>query len=482
MNLILYIVAFFEGFTTLSVEIMSIRNSIAIVGSNSISTSIILGIILLALSYGYYRGGVFASKNNPEIIKRKIYINLLIASIFYTFVSFPFENLFLSYLLSLNIGYFLPIFIGVSVLFILPVFLASQTIPLLSELIDDDKKAVIIGKLLFFSTVGSFLGSVVTSLIFFSYIGVEKAIVVNGIILAILALVTYLQFDKKAISAKWIFFNFLYIGILLGLFFFDFSRFWPKNTVYSYSSEYNDITVLDDNTTRLFMMNGSHSSGIDVATGKSYFGYIQKITDIIDQEKPKKILIIGAAGFSLPQDIAKRDYVEKVDVCDIDGSLDVIAEKYFLHEKLHPKIIFYKESARYFVNEKIRNNEKYDFIFIDAYNGKISIPSELLTKDFFDSIKKISSGSVSMNVILDVARESMFFKKLSNTLLSSFGKFYHKGVSGIGISFYDNFIYINHPSQNYIELNTYPYIWLYSDNQNTLEIDKYNLFYTQHLN
>lgn len=202
MNLILYIVAFFEGFTTLSVEIMSIRNSIAIVGSNSISTSIILGIILLALSYGYYRGGVFASKNNPEIIKRKIYINLLIASIFYTFVSFPFENLFLSYLLSLNIGYFLPIFIGVSVLFILPVFLASQTIPLLSELIDDDKKAVIIGKLLFFSTVGSFLGSVVTSLIFFSYIGVEKAIVVNGIILAILALVTYLQFDKKIISAK----------------------------------------------------------------------------------------------------------------------------------------------------------------------------------------------------------------------------------------------------------------------------------------
>lgn len=197
MNFILYIVAFLEGFTTLSVEIMSIRNSVAIVGSNSISTSIILGIILLALSYGYYRGGVFASQNKPEAIKKKIYQNLLIASIFYTFVSFPLENQLLSYLLSLNIGYFLPIFIGVSVLFILPVFLASQTIPLLSELIDDDKKAVIIGKLLFFSTVGSFMGSVVTSLVFFSYIGVEKSIVMNGLILAMLALVIYYQFDKK---------------------------------------------------------------------------------------------------------------------------------------------------------------------------------------------------------------------------------------------------------------------------------------------
>ncbi len=202
MNLILYIVAFLEGFTTLSVEIMSIRNSVAIVGSNSISTSIILGIILLALSYGYYRGGVFASQNKPEVIKKKVYQNLLIASIFYTFVSFPLENQLLSYLLSLNIGYFLPIFIGVSVLFILPVFLASQTIPLLSELIDDDKKAVIIGKLLFFSTVGSFMGSVVTSLVFFSYIGVEKSIVMNGLILAVLALVIYYQFDKKIFSTR----------------------------------------------------------------------------------------------------------------------------------------------------------------------------------------------------------------------------------------------------------------------------------------
>ena len=153
---------------------------------------------------------------------------------------------------------------------------------------------------------------------------------------------------------------------------------------------------------------------------------------MIEQQRPKKILIIGAAGFSLPQDIAKRDYVERVDVCDIDGSLDTIAEKYFLHEKLDPKIVFYKDSARYFVNEKIRNSEKYDFIFLDAYNGKISIPSELLTKDFFDAIQKISSETIAMNVILDTAGESTFFKKLSNTLVSSFGDVYFQSITGNG--------------------------------------------------
>jgi predicted O-methyltransferase YrrM len=48
--------------------------------------------------------------------------------------------------------------------------------------------------------------------------------------------------------------------------------------------------------------------------------------------------------------------------------LDKIAEKYFLKDKLHPKINFYKESARYFINKKIASNEKYDFVFIDAYS------------------------------------------------------------------------------------------------------------------
>lgn len=42
-------------------------------------------------------------------------------------------------------------------------------------------------------------------------------------------------------------------------------------------------------------MNGSNSSGLDTLTGESYFSYIQAVTALIDQEKPKKILIIGAA-------------------------------------------------------------------------------------------------------------------------------------------------------------------------------------------
>ena len=482
MHYVLYIVAFLEWFTTLSVEIMSIRNSVAIIGSNAIATSIILGIILLALSYGYYQWGIYAAKNSSAAIKKRIYLNLLLASIFYTFVSFPFENALLEKLLSYDLWYFLPIFIVVTLLFFLPVYLASQTIPLISELINDEDKAIVIGKLLFFSTIGSFMGSVATSLLFFPTIWVERSIVVNGIILAVLAGIMIYQFDKKLITPKKIIFHGLYVLLLVSLLFVDYKKFLNPNIIYAASTEYNDIMVFDNGSTKLFMMNGSHSSGLDVATGRSYFAYIQEVTRIIENEKPKKILVIGAAGFSLPQDIAKKDFVTKIDVCDIDGSLDTIAETYFLGEKLHPKITFYKESARYFINKMKKKGETYDFIFLDAYSGKLSVPSELLTEDFFTGIQGISSGTIAMNLILDSEWQSNFYKKLSNTLNASFENIYLSRVNKGNTSYFDNFLAINKWMDGYQHVQTTEWLGTYTDNLHTLERDKYNLFYSQKTN
>jgi spermidine synthase len=271
--------------------------------------------------------------------------------------------------------------------------------------------------------------------------------------------------------------------ILLCILFSDISR-WTEvpNRVYAYSSEYNDIEVFDYGKTRLLSMNGSHSSWLDVEQKKSYFAYINEVTRIIDEEKPKRVLVIWAAWFSLPQDIAKRDFIERVDVCDIDGSLDRIAEEYFLREKLDPKITFSKESARYFIRKKTSENEKYDFIFLDAYNGKISIPSELLTKNFFDTVKAISTKTIVMNAIMDTAKESSFYKKLANTLVASWEQAYIKPVWSSGRGYYDNFILRNNPSLDYTKITTTDDLSLYTDDQNTLEFDKYTLFYQRKYN
>src|SRR5260370_27724171 len=61
-------------------------------------------------------------------------------------------------------------------LFLLPIYLASQTVPMLAELINVDGKAgKASGRVLFFSTVGSVAGGIVTPVWLFPYIGVARS-------------------------------------------------------------------------------------------------------------------------------------------------------------------------------------------------------------------------------------------------------------------------------------------------------------------
>ena len=81
--------------------------------------------------------------------------NLLLAGAIYAAVSFPFEALLLEKMLGLELDLGLAIGLMAAVLFVLPVYLASQTVPMLAELINSEGKAgKASGKILFFSTSG----------------------------------------------------------------------------------------------------------------------------------------------------------------------------------------------------------------------------------------------------------------------------------------------------------------------------------------
>lgn len=102
-------------------------------------------------------------------------------------------------LLDWSGSYLLTLFVTAVVLFFLPVFVASQTIPLLTELLDDTSKGKAAGKMLFASTIGSFLGSVGTSLILFPVLGVRlTSIIVACLLIASSALLLWKDSRTKA--------------------------------------------------------------------------------------------------------------------------------------------------------------------------------------------------------------------------------------------------------------------------------------------
>lgn len=353
--------------------------------------------------------------------------------------------------------------------------MASQTIPLLSEILKWENTWEKIWKLLFFSTIGSFLGSVLTSSVLFPTFGVYLSSVLNSIILSSLALILsfYLIKNHKKIFISSILWTLVFVLSLAIFINWEKLKEW---FIFKTANSYHDIEIFENDEKRLFLMNKWFSSGIDKNTKESFFGYIKEIKKNIlkniSSENPKKILIIWAAWFTLPQELAKEKNISKIDVVDIDKSLKDIAEKYFLQEKLDEKITFIPDSARFFLNNSIKNKNFYDVIVLDIYIGK-SLPAETITKEFFEQIKK-SWKIVYLNLITDKNLETNFSKKIFNTLENVFWEMYYLPEIYENMenkNHLTNIVVTNQKTENYLKYEKNNDLWIYTDDKHSIEND-----------
>src|SRR5436190_18774016 len=67
-RMVLFGIILIEGFVTISAEILTIRQLLPLVGNSVIVTSLIIGVFLLFLAYGYRRGGQYQDRYE-EILK-----------------------------------------------------------------------------------------------------------------------------------------------------------------------------------------------------------------------------------------------------------------------------------------------------------------------------------------------------------------------------------------------------------------------------
>ncbi|MCP4524115.1 MAG: hypothetical protein GY828_07905 [Candidatus Gracilibacteria bacterium] len=463
MHYIIYLVAFLEGFTTLSVEIVALRKFTPIIGSNSISTSIILGVILLALSYGYYKGGQIAAEGKK--VKSRLVTNLLFSSAYYFFLTFIFIEFILEGFLSFSGSYFLSILFSSIILFFIPVFLASQTIPLLGELLKGKHSGEKMGKLLFYSTIGSFVGSVSTSVVFFPWIGVTKTAILSSLFLVVSAGLVMYCTKKYTVIKK--------VGVVILFSLYTTSLFHQDigtGIIYSKANSYHTVTIYDTpRGYRIFSMDDAYSSGIIKNTNKSFFQYIQEVEQRVIESQPKNILVIGAAGFTFPNDIADFDFIDSIDVVDVDPSLKDIAEEYFLEKKLSDKITFYPQPSRFFLNNI--GEKKYDFVLVDVYSGQ-SLPPQVLTQEFFQQLDTLSEN-IYLNIIADAEGESKFSQTFFSTLHSVFGDIYFLNTNNTdeGLT---NFI-ISTVSHDGYNKNYFKKSDIYIDDKYSIENDLFQL-------
>ena len=381
----------------------------------------------------------------------------------------------LEWMMQVNGSYLVTLFVVAWTLFFPPVFIASHTIPLLTELLDEPSKWKAAWAMLFASTVWSFFGSVLTSIVLFDVFGVALSWVLVWSSLLFLAALVYYKYKRNRSIA------FVICWVLLISYFTLKST--NSNDVYSFDSAYQHIRVFDavykNEDIRIFSLNKSLSSAIylDKNIERVPFKYINEALMLTEEKKPKNILVIWAAWFTYPQIIASKSYVDKVDTVDIDPKIKEVAEEYFLEEPLDEKITFYPISARGAIQKLLMNNETYDLIFLDAYNDK-SVPEELMTIEFFSWIKSLLNpdGVVIANMIMDTDISTDFSLTSLTTMSQELWKLSYKNITSNPTKDFDNFIVTTFPWDSYI-----PYASklskIYTDDRNTVGMDSVKMLY-----
>ena len=68
---------------------VALRKAVPYVGSSIVLTSVVIGVILLALSAGYYAGGVLTSRLSTQALLRRLQIYLVVSALYYLLIVYP---------------------------------------------------------------------------------------------------------------------------------------------------------------------------------------------------------------------------------------------------------------------------------------------------------------------------------------------------------------------------------------------------------
>ena len=169
--------------------------------------------------------------------------------------------------------------------------------------------------------------------------------------------------------------------------------------------------------------NRQNQSCIDQRRPKEMvFTYTRMMTvALLLNPAPRRALIAGLGGGTLPSALAELFPEATIDVVEIDPAVAEVAKRFFgfaATERLRLHI----QDARVFVKRALGRGERYDLIMLDAFTGDY-IPEHLMTREFLQEVKSLLSESGVLAANTFVA--SRLYDHESATYRAVFGPFFN---------------------------------------------------------
>jgi len=173
-----------------------------------------------------------------------------------------------------------------------------------------------------------------------------------------------------------------------------------QTVIYEKASPYNTIIVTEDRNglrTMLFERGGGRQSVVKPGDPDHLeLPYARvALVGLALCEEPRRILVVGLGGGSLPMFLRKHYPAAHIDVAEIDPGVVDVAKQFFGFRE-DERTRAHVGDGRQFI-ENVR--QPYDIIFLDAFGAR-DVPKHLTTQEFLLAVRRalVTSGVVVSNV------------------------------------------------------------------------------------
>lgn len=190
-------------------------------------------------------------------------------------------------------------------------------------------------------------------------------------------------------------------------------------------SVYTRIIVQDSNRLRCLKFTLKRDDSTQTCINLNHpkqlvFSYTKmSLASLLLQPNPRRVLIIGLGGGTLP--MALRDIAAEatIDTVEIDAAVVRVAKNYFGYVEDEKNRAITQDARVYGKRAALRGLE-YDLIILDAFNGEY-IPEHLMTVEFLQEMQALlSDGGV---LVANTFANSELYDYESATYAAVFGEF-----------------------------------------------------------
>jgi spermidine synthase len=395
-------------------------------GASTIVWANTIGVVLLALSIGYWLGGRLADRH-PHM--RGLCGLVLAAAALLALVPLvarPFLDLSVKAFDEISVGAAVGSLFGVLALVAVPVLLLGAVAPwaLRLELADVRATGETAGRLYAISTVGSLLGTFASALVLIPLVGTQRTFLVLA---ALLAAVAALGLGRRFALAP------LAIAALLAI---------PVGT--TKAAEHGERVLEERETPYQYARVVEDADGtrtLELNEGQAVHSMYRPGSYLTDNywdaflvepvaalgRPPRSLAVLGDGAGTMTRAYGHYFPDTRVDAVEIDGELTALGRRWF-GLRARPGLRFFAADARPYLR---RTDRRYEAIFVDAYRQPY-IPFYLATREFFRLVRDhLTAGGVVVINVGHPETSDALEKVLTATLRTSFASVLHDPVKDV---------------------------------------------------